>query len=128
MVVEQNVFKVGLYPIAVGNMIGYQDPTIPGSIKVGNLANSDLDDAFPGKNLIEMVAKDDDSFYIQFDSAPDGITNINVVIDNPEECGNSFTADLVFDGTINYTATISGIYNFLLANEKNIIPIRLEMS
>jgi hypothetical protein len=132
MVVEQSVFKVGLYPVVVTggtlNFVGYQDPTVPGSIKTGSLANSDLDDKFPGSKIIEMGAKNDDDFYIQFDIPPSNISTISIEIENPVECESNITADLVFDGTINYTANIPQIYNYLFPQAKNVLPIRLEMS
>jgi len=120
---KPNVFYTGLYPIAVPslNFVGHQNPVAPGSVQTGDVANADLNDVYPP--LILMGAEAGDKYVIKFLREP-GITGINVVVN-----GGDFTFDMTDSGDgINFEATPTGIYDYLLEHEKDIVTTILTFS
>jgi hypothetical protein len=117
---KTKVVRTALYPIDMPllNIVGYQAPTAPGSKSTGELDNADMDDVYP--KVIDMYATDKDNFSVRFLREP-GVSSINLTVGDynfvVEDAGDGITFD-----TTN-TGPITGIYNYLQTNEKNMITV-----
>jgi hypothetical protein len=128
VIVDQSVFRAGMYPIEIPalNAIGFQMPAVPGGAKIGEFINSDLDDAYPGSIIIECVADNTDKFNIQVNRPVSNYTSLKVTLKGAEG-QEDLEGTLTLTGTT-YTVAIAGVYDFLMAREKDVVVMILEFS
>jgi hypothetical protein len=106
-------------------VIGYQIPTVPGGVKLGEFANADLGGEYPGSAVIEFVVSSVDKVSMQVNRPVGTFTSVDITIFNSDEGGVDFTGNLPLTGTT-YSADIIGTYAYFIAHEKDVVPIKLE--
>ena len=126
---QQTLFKTGLYPIRAAslNTTGYVLPTVPGSMSLGDLANADLDEAFPGTIVIKLLVDDADKVTLQLNRVPTGYGNIEITMENADG-GADFVGTLALVSGTEFSATIAGLSAYVTLHEKDIITTVLNFT
>jgi len=126
---QQTNFTTGLYPINIPavNAIGYQLPTVPGGMNIGDLANADLDDAFPGTVVIELIVDTSDKVTLRLSRVPAGYANIELTVKNADG-GADFVGTLALVTGTEFSTTIAGLSDYLLLHEKDVVTTLLNFT